>query len=163
MFWIMLAVVLAAMGAVVWLVMRISAQMSFQLNSLREDLNSRLQETGKTLQDTHKTVGERLEGITGVIGNVIGGVQSTLGKMMETDKQLYEKIKDLSSLQDMLRPPQVRGGIGETLLGNIISQVFGEHKEFYQFQYQFKSGEQVDAVIRQVSSGEFSAADHRFQ
>ncbi|MFZ5800058.1 MAG: DNA recombination protein RmuC [Candidatus Omnitrophota bacterium] len=148
MIWFAAIIVIIAVGIMGWLLLRFSGEMSRQMISLREDLNCRLQETGKTLHDTHKTVGERLEGITGVIGNVIGSVQSSLGKMMETDKQLFEKLKEISSLQDMLRPPQVRGGIGETLLGNIITQVFGEHKEFYQFQYQFKSGEQVDAVIR---------------
>jgi len=148
MVWILAVVIAGGIAIIVWLITKSFSEMNQQMNSLRQDLNARLQDTGKTLIDTHKTVGERLEGITGVIGNVIGTLQSSLGKMMETDKQLVDKINDLSSLQDMLKPPQMRGGIGETLLGNIITQVFGEHKEFYQFQYQFKSGEQVDAVIR---------------
>lgn len=147
MIWIITVVIVVGIGIVVWLITKSFSEMNQQMNSLRQDLNARLQDTGKTLIDTHKTVGERLEGITGIIGNIIGGIQSSLGKMMETDKQLVDKINDLSSLQDMLKPPQIRGGIGETMLGNIITQVFGEHKEFYQFQYQFKSGEQVDAVI----------------
>lgn len=151
MIWLIAIVIILGIGIVVWLITRLFSQMNQQIDSLRQDLNVRLQETGRNLQDTHKIVGERLDGMSGIIGmvhSVIGGVQATLGKMVETDKHISEKLKDISSLQDLLRPPQIRGGIGETLLESIITQVFPQHGDFYQFQYQFKTGDQVDAVIR---------------
>jgi DNA recombination protein RmuC len=88
-------------------------------------------------------VGEQLVKTTGVMGDV----KKSLGVVEEAYRQINDKMKELSSLQDMLRPPQMRGGVGETLLENIITQVFGEHKEFYSFQHRFKNGQQVDAII----------------
>ncbi|MDD2654109.1 MAG: DNA recombination protein RmuC [Candidatus Omnitrophica bacterium] len=118
-------------------------QMNNQMNALRGELNQRLQDTSDALRQTDKTVGEQLLRTTGVMGDV----KKSLGVVEESYRQINEKMREISSLQDMLRPPQMRGGIGETLLENIITQVFGEHKEFYSFQHQFKNGQKVDAVI----------------
>ena len=115
-----------------------------QLNSIRSELNERLKETTQSLLNTHDSVGKRLDSAT----DVMGKVQSSLGELKVTQQHLSEKMKDISSLQDLLKPPQIRGGIGEVLLENILIQIFGDRKEFYQFQYLFKSGEKVDAIIR---------------
>ena len=115
-----------------------------QLNSMRSELNERLKETTQSVTNTRDVIDRKLEGNT----DVIGKLQTSLGKLEAQNEQLSEKMKDISSLQDLLKPPQVRGGIGEVLLENILTQIFGDHKEFYQTQYKFKSGEAVDAIIQ---------------
>ena len=144
MMWIVLAVLLITTGIVVAFIMKISSDMNSQNNALRSELNQRLQDTADALRQTDKTVGEQLFKTTGVMGDV----KKSLGVVEEAYRQINEKIKDLSSLQDMLKPPQMRGGIGETLLENIITQVFAQRKEFYDFQHAFKNGQKVDAIIR---------------
>lgn len=124
-------------------IIKISSEMNNQLNALKSDLNQRLKDTADALRQTDKTVGEQLSKST----DVMGDVKKSLGVVEEAYRQINDKMKELSSLQDMLRPPQMRGGIGETLLENIIMQVFGEHKAFYSFQHRFKNGQAVDAII----------------
>lgn len=98
---------------------------------------------GSQLSDSlTTTVGERLDSAT----RVFGDVQRGLGELSQATKQVYEVGKDIASLQDILRAPGPRGGLGELLLENQLAQIFS-HTE-YELQYRFKSGDTVDAVIR---------------
>jgi DNA recombination protein RmuC len=96
----------------------------------------------QSLQEANKIIGQNL----GSTASVFGNVKEQLGKLQETNKQILEVGKDISSLQELLRVPKLRGQIGETLLENLLAQVLP--KEYFQAQYRFKSGETVDAVVR---------------
>jgi DNA recombination protein RmuC len=73
-------------------------------------------------------------------------IHEQLGRIGQTNEQMLERAKDLSRLQEALRPPKARGGFGEHLLANLLADTFPRDK--YELQYGFKSGERVDAVIR---------------
>ncbi|MEK7070177.1 MAG: DNA recombination protein RmuC [Patescibacteria group bacterium] len=70
-------------------------------------------------------------------------VQKDVGEFSEIGRSMKE-------LQDFLQSPKLRGNIGEQILKDLLSQHFPH--EMFQIQYQFKSGEKVDAVIK-TSSG----------
>ncbi len=95
----------------------------------------------QTLQDVNKSMNTRLDNAA----KVIGDVHRKLGEVHETTKQVQEISKDISSLQEILRAPKLRGGLGELFLGDLLKQVLPPSN--YQEQYRFKSGEKVDAVI----------------
>ena len=73
-------------------------------------------------------------------------IHEQLGRIGQTNAQMLERAKDLSRLQEALRPPKARGGFGEHLLASLLADTFPRDK--YELQYGFKSGERVDAVIR---------------
>jgi DNA recombination protein RmuC len=73
-------------------------------------------------------------------------IHEQLGRIGRTNEQMLERAKDLSRLQEALRPPKARGGFGEHLLANLLADTFPRDK--YELQYGFRSGERVDAVIR---------------
>ena len=74
-----------------------------------------------------------------------GHIQSSLGRLTEASRHMEEVGKNIASLSDILRAPKFRGGIGELLLGDLLSQILSP--EHYKLQYSFSSGERVDAVI----------------
>jgi DNA recombination protein RmuC len=52
----------------------------------------------------------------------------------------------MKELQEFLKSPKLRGNIGEQVLKDLIAQMFP--KNSFNLQYQFKSGEKVDAAIK---------------
>ncbi len=109
----------------------ISGQLTAILNSVSENLT--------------KTQGNIIAQLSHT-GTVVQDVQKKLGALEETTRQLREIGQDISSLQDILRAPKLRGNLGEYLLEDLLRQIFPA--ENFQMKYSFKSGQQVDAVIR---------------
>ncbi len=116
---------------IIVIVLKISSQVNVRLNQMTQ-----------AIQEANKVIGQNLGNTTAIFGNV----QEKLGKLEETNRQIYEISKDISSLQDLLRAPKFRGIMGETLLENLLSQILPA--KHYQVQYRFKNQDAVDAVIR---------------
>lgn len=133
---------LIALIVIAALFFKVSSQNNSQLNALTSQVNERLKEMSLAIQETHKGVGERLDSTASIIANL----QNSLGKIEQSNRQIFEIGKDISGLQNLLRAPKFRGEMGETMLGNLLSQVLP--KDHYGLQHQFKSGETVDAIIR---------------
>ena len=88
-----------------------------------------------SLQKNTQALNERLD----AAARVIGRVQRNIGEMSEIGRG----IKDM---QEFLRSPKIRGNIGEQVLKELLAQMLP--KQSFNFQYTFKSGEKVDAVIK---------------
>jgi len=131
MFWLIGLLFLVLAIIVIMLLFKISAQ-----------VNERLAQMNQSLQEANKVISQNLSSSTGVFGNV----EEQLGRLEETNRQIMDISKDISSLQELLRVPKMRGQIGETLLENLLAQVLPQN--YYHMQYRFKSGETVDAVIK---------------
>jgi DNA recombination protein RmuC len=105
-------------------------------------VNDRLKENAEVLQQTQQSLGERLDNAARVVGNV----QKSLGGLEEASRRIYEVGKDIASLQEILRAPKLRGGLGEFLLEDLLAQVLPA--DHFSAQYSFRSGEKADAVIK---------------
>jgi len=113
-----------------------------QLRAINEQVNQQLQLVNQQLQNSSGQIGQRLD----TARQVIGEVREKLGELSKTSEQIHEVGKNIASLQEILRPPKLRGGLGEQFLGELLSQILP--LEFYSLQYPFLSGERVDAVVR---------------
>jgi DNA recombination protein RmuC len=100
------------------------------------------QQVKKSVDEGKAAVGEKFENSL----KVIGDIKKTLGSLEETNKQMLDIGKDISSLQDLLKPPQIRGGFGELTLGHILAQLLP--RENFEEKYRFKDGSIVDAVVK---------------
>lgn len=112
-----------------------------QLNNVTTQVNERLKENIQVMQRSHRSVDERLDNAA----KVVNTVNSRLSKLQESNKRIYDIGKDISSLQELLKAPKLRGALGELFLGDLLGQILP--KNHFTLQYGFKSGEKVDAVI----------------
>ncbi len=117
-------------------------QMGESLSQLTSQVNHQLASITQQLQATTGQIGERLDSAS----KAVSDVRQNLGELSKATERVFEIGKDISALQDILRPPKLRGGLGELFLENILNQIL--QPEYYTMQYGFRSGSKVDAVIR---------------
>jgi DNA recombination protein RmuC len=113
-----------------------------QLRTINEQVNQQLQLVNQQLQSSSGQIGQRLDSTR----EVISRVSEKLGELSKASEQIHEVGKNIATLQEILRPPKLRGGLGEQFLGELLSQILPP--EFFTLQYCFSSGERVDAVVR---------------
>ena len=113
-----------------------------QSGQLLGHVNQRLKENADVLNQTQQNLGERLDNVARVVGNV----QRSLGGLEEANRKIYEVGKDIASLQEILRAPKLRGGLGEFFLEDMLGQILPP--QHFSTQYGFRSGEKVDAVVK---------------
>jgi len=103
--------------------------------TMHDSLSSNSSTMIRTLQENSKQLNERLD----KAAEVIRDVNKEVGQMSEIGRSMKE-------LQDFLKSPKLRGNIGEHVLTDLILQIFP--KNSFHLQYQFRSGEKVDAAIK---------------
>ncbi len=103
--------------------------------AINESLSTNSTHMVQALQENSKQLNERLDRAA----QVIAGVGREVGQMSEIGRSMRE-------LQDFLKSPKLRGNIGEQILKDLIAQIFP--KNSFHLQYQFKSGDKVDAAIQ---------------
>ncbi len=136
-----------------------------QVESLRSQLNESMAQTNSAMaqqvgminnqvQNQMSTVIQGLQSTTGQINTrldnaakVVQGVAQQLGSLSQATEKIFEATKNISTLEDILKPPKLRGGMGEILLENVLAEILPS-RDFFTLQYSFKSGDTVDAVIR---------------
>ncbi len=126
--------------------------MQQQVESLRTDLRSSLQHVTENLNSQLHTMSQQVQSQTASVGNrldsasrVIGDVQRNLGELGKATQEIKELGQGVSKLEEMLRAPKLRGGLGEMLLEELLRQVLPS--EHFEMQYKFKNGHTVDAIV----------------
>jgi DNA recombination protein RmuC len=83
--------------------------------------------------------------------HLVGEVQQNLSALSIATEKVYEVGKNISSLEEILKAPKLRGSFGEFLLGELLSQILPSSS--FTLQHMFKSGEIVDALIHLGQGG----------
>lgn len=116
--------------------------MQQQLSQMSAQVNNQLSSVNQQLTATTGQIGNRLDNAA----RVVGEVKQNLGELTKATQQVYEVGKNISSLQEILRAPKLRGTLGELFLGDLLSQVLPV--SHFSLQYRFKNNEAVDAIIK---------------
>lgn len=105
-----------------------------QLNEVSRTLETRLGESTRLMQNQF-----------GESTRIVRDVTDRLAKLDETNRQVIGFADQLQRLQDILKNPKHRGGLGEYYLETLLKNAFQPKQ--YQMQYEFKNGDKVDAVL----------------
>ncbi len=116
-----------------------------QVNSVDQKLNERLSAVQSSVGQGFTSVQSDLNKTLSSQQETVGKIGEQLGELSRSTQQMLDVGRDISSLQDILKPPKVRGGFGELLLERLLAEILPEKN--YTTQYRFSSGIQVDAVI----------------
>ena len=156
-------IALGLLGAILWFVWRLvraplplemqqalERKEEAKLSVLKEELLKRLseemarvwQQVQGQVQTTEKSVSQKLQ----QANDTFSMVTQELGRLQEATNKVEEVGRNTASLQDLLRAPKMRGGLGEFFLDNLLTQVLPPN--LFTLQYGFPDGERVDAAIR---------------
>lgn len=130
---------LSLLGAVVLIaVILIFVVLHSSQKNMREMMNMMNLQMSQSQSNLNKTLGSSVQ--------VIGDIQKKLGSLESATEQMQEIGKDISSLQNILQAPKMRGNLGEYLLYELLRDSLPSAN--YEEQHHFSDGSAVDAVIR---------------
>jgi DNA recombination protein RmuC len=112
------------------------------VHSMQQQVEALREQVSQSLSQSTGQINQRLDNAA----KLYGELRSQLGQLSEANAQIQSMVKDVSSLQDILRPPKLRGGMGEVLLENLLREILPP--EHYSLQHHFRTGNIVDAIIR---------------
>src|SRR5690242_9159574 len=110
-------------GLVVWLALRPKAPttdpaialLQPQIEALRQQVAQSLSQNATLLQQQLDSVTQNLRSSSGEINlrldnaaKLYGDLRNQLGHLSEANAQIQSMVKDVSALQDILRPPKLR-------------------------------------------------------
>jgi DNA recombination protein RmuC len=139
---LLILVVLALAAAAVVVPRHLAVQLAALREETARQLNERNADVDRRLADVTETLDRRLEST----GQTASKIHEKLGQVTTVMAEVNERAKDLSRLEQALRPPKARGGVGELLLENLLRDQLPP--DAFALQHTFPTGERVDAVIR---------------
>lgn len=108
------------------------------LVSLRESLDSANSQLSQRLAENNQTLDRRLE--------LFGEIENRLGSLSQQTENIEKIGANIQSLSELLRPPQLRGALGEILLENLLGQILPG--ALYDSQVTMAGGQRVDATVK---------------
>lgn len=140
-------------GAIDALRLEVRASLDGTTQTLNQRLSQLSAEVDRKIGEMGGEVGRKLESTSGMIGSRLDGaakavadVHRQLGTVQGATERVYEVGKEIASLQQILKAPKIRGGLGELFLGELLGQVLPA--EHFTLQHGFRGGQRVDAVVR---------------
>jgi len=146
---------------IIWLVFRLSKnrstndpkQTEMALNLLKSELLAKQTESqlllAKSMEEGNRLLSDRMAQSSGAIDKrlaLFGEIKEQLGELSIQAKSIENLGQNIQSLSALLRPPKLRGNLGEMFLENLLAQILPG--AMFETQFMFSSGERVDAIIR---------------
>jgi DNA recombination protein RmuC len=105
-----------------------------RFDEMRRSMEERVQGVESRLKEEHRDVAENL-----------GLMREKMGMVFEASQKIERLASDMTRLEDLLKPPKMRGTLGETFLEQALRQVLAQR--FWKMPYRFPDGVVVDAAI----------------
>ena len=123
------------------------------MRATSENLNNQVAMVTQSIQKTTEQLNQQLSAQTNTIGTrldtaakVIGDLQKSQGQLLQATEEMKQLGQSVTQLEGLLKAPKLRGGLGESMLEDLLKQVIPASN--YALQYRFRNGNTVDAIIR---------------
>lgn len=113
-----------------------------QLEGLKVSQDSFSQAMGKNMQTSQQEINKHLISSK----ETLTKLQNQLGGLDKASLQMLKIGDEVRKLQDVFKNPKHRGQLGERSLENLLKTILPA--ESYAFQYSFKNGSMVDAIVK---------------
>lgn len=132
----------------------LSAALETRLKSFEATIDSRIRESQTAVGQNLSTMQHQ----SAESARLLKAVGENLGKVFEASQKIERLAGDVTRLEDLLKPPKLRGTLGETFLEEALRQVLPAGT--WQMQRRFADGEVVDAAI--TLGDRFVSMDSKF-
>ena len=135
--------------------------MAGELGALRSEMRhliDRVVTDSSSLSARLEGIDSRMTQTQSASTDLAQNIFETLGDVKRATNTVADQAREFTSLQDLLRAPKARGGIGEAMLEELLRQVLPAQS--YATQHRFKSGTIVDAVVK--AGGRLVCIDSKF-
>ena len=119
-----------------------SESLDRRFEELRRSVEERVQGVERSLSDGQKGLTDHL----GESGKLLKDVGEKMGLLFEASQKIEKLAGDMTRLEDLLKPPKLRGTLGEAFLEQALRQALPPGS--WRMQYRFSDGVSVDAAIR---------------
>jgi DNA recombination protein RmuC len=113
-----------------------------RFDEMRRSVEERVRGVEQSLSQGQKGLSEHL----GESGKLLKDVGEQMGRIFEASQKIEKLAGNVTRLEDLLKPPKIRGTLGEAFLEQALRQALPPGS--WQMQYRFADGVAVDAVIR---------------
>ncbi len=120
-----------------------------QFRQIREEISHSHHKDLELRDKSTKDINEQMEKVVG-----------HFAQMKEVLGQVQNQVKEVSSFQTIFKSPKLTGQWGEASLDYMLSLYF-PRQDAYELQYQFSSGEAVDAALK-LPNGRILPIDSKF-
>jgi DNA recombination protein RmuC len=107
----------------------------------------------RRVEDLRRDVGERVAAVEDRlaagqknVSDTLGDMHERMGRVFQASQKIQELAGGMTRLEDLLKPPKVRGGLGETFLEQALADVLPPGA--WKMRHVFPDGTIVDAAIR---------------
>jgi DNA recombination protein RmuC len=117
-----------------------SETVDHRFEDLRRSVEERVRGVERSLTEGQRSLADHL----GESGRLLQDVGEKMGRIYEASQKIEKLAGDVTRLEELLKPPKLRGTLGETFLEQTLSQVLPQR--CWQMQYGFGDAV-VDAAI----------------
>jgi DNA recombination protein RmuC len=128
--------------------------------AMAQNLQALSEALARRIESFEKTMDERIDRNQSLLGQSLGTMQQhsaesarlikdvgeNLGKIFQASQKIEALAGEVTRLEDLLKPPKLRGTLGETFLEETLRQCLPPGS--FEMQMRFSDGEIVDAAIR---------------
>ncbi len=110
-----------------------------------ESVDRRFGELSRAVSDRVGAVESRLADGQKSVADTLGDVREKIGMVFESSQKVERLAGEMTRLEDLLKPPKIRGNLGETFLEQSLREALPPG--VWEMRHAFSDGTVVDAVI----------------